>query len=97
MDTDELSEEAYEILRMAQQINEFLWVELGAASKRYKSEEEYLSGMLLLINRMKDDSERFQDRWLLEDPIDEESLLLLERYIHRVQKIPYLKRRLPDC
>ena len=95
MDTDELSEEAYEILRAARRINEFLWVELGASSKRYKDEEEYLNGMLLLIQKIKDDSERFQDMWLMEEPIDEESLVSLERTIKKVQQIPYSRRNLP--
>ena len=46
MDTDDLSEEAYEILSVAHTINEFVWVELGAMSSRYENEEKYLKGML---------------------------------------------------
>jgi hypothetical protein len=96
VDTDDLSEEAYDVLRKARKIHEFLWVELGASSKRYKDEEEYLDGMLRFIKRIIDEPEWFQDMWVMEDPIDRESLLLLLTYIKKVQKIPYSQRNLPD-
>jgi hypothetical protein len=78
MDTDDLSEEAYEILSVAHTINEFVWVELGATSSRYEDEEKYLKGMLKFIQSIKDDPEGFQDMWLLEEPIKHKDLLRIE-------------------
>ncbi len=95
MDTDDLSEEAYEVLIKARQINEFLWVELGASSKKFKDEEEFLNGMLHFIQNIKDDPAWFQDMWLMEDQINQQSLFKLEDYIRRVQSIPYWQRQLP--
>lgn len=54
MDTDDLTEEAYEILRQSRKINEFLQVELGVLSKKYKNEEKYLAGMLRFVIKIID-------------------------------------------
>jgi hypothetical protein len=96
MDTDDLSEEAYEILTAARTINEFLWVELGALSSEYEDEEGYLKGMLQFIQKIKDDPEGFQDMWLLEEPINPRHLLQLEERIEKVQSIPYQQRQIPE-
>ena len=96
MDTDDLSEEAYEILTAAHIINEFLWVELGALSSEYKDEEGYLKGALKFIREIKKDPEGFQDMWLLEEPIDPKHLLQLEEQIKKVQSILYQQRQIPE-
>ena len=77
MDTDDLSEEAYEVLTIAHGINEFLWVELGALSSKYEDEEWYLEGALKFIRKIRKDPEGFQDLWLLEEPINDKHLLQL--------------------
>jgi len=96
MDTDDLSEEAYEVLTIARTINEFLWVELDALSSEYNDEETYLKGMLKFIQKIKDDPERFQDMWFLEEPINPRHLLQLEERIKKVQSIPYQQRQIPE-
>mgnify|MGYP001026893355 CR=1 FL=1 len=96
MDTDDLSEEAYEVLTIAHGINEFLWAEMGALSGKYKGEEEYLNGWLKFIKKIRKDPEGFQDLWLLEEPISPEHLLRLEEQIQKVQKIPYRQRHIPE-
>lgn len=96
MDTDDLSEEAYEVLTIAQGINEFLWVELGALSIKYKDEEEYLKGALKFIRKTRKDPEGFQDLWLLEEPINAKHLLKLEEQIKKVQSIAYDQRHFPE-
>jgi len=94
MDTDDLSEEAYEILSVAHTINECLWVELGAMSSRYEDEEGYLKGILEFIRNIKEDPEGFQDLWLLEEPIKHKDLLRIEEQIKKVQSIPYHQRQI---
>ena len=96
MDTDDLSEEAYEVLTIARTINEFLWVELGSLSSEYEDEEVYLKGMLQFIQKIKDDPEGFQDMWLLEEPINPRCLLNLKEQIKKVQSIPYQQRQIPE-
>jgi len=96
MDTDDLSEEAYEVLTIAHGISEFLWVEMGALSSKYRDEEAYLKGWLKFIRAIQKDPEGFQDLWLLEEPISPKHLLLLEEQIKKVQKIPYRQRHLPE-
>jgi hypothetical protein len=96
MDTDDLSEEAYEVLTIAHGINEFLWVEMGSLSSNYKDEESYLKGWLKFIKEIRKDPEEFQDRWLLEEPINPKHLLLLEEQIKKVQNIPYRQRHIPE-
>lgn len=96
MDTDDLSEEAYEILSVAHDINEFLWVVLGAMSSEYEDEEKYLKGMVKFIQSIKKDPEGFQDMWLLEEPINPRYLLQLEEQIKRVQRIPCQQRQIPE-
>ena len=96
MDTDDLSEEAYEILTIARTVNEFLWAELGALSSKYENEDAYLEGALKFIHRIKDDPEEFQDMWFLEEPISLSCLLQLEEQIKKVQSISYHQRQLPE-
>jgi hypothetical protein len=96
MDTDDLSDEAYEILSVAHDINEFLWVQLGAMSSEYEDEEKYLKGMVTFIQSIKKDPEGFQDMWLLEEPINPRYLLQLEEQIKSVQRIPCQQRQMPE-
>ena len=96
MDTDDLSEEAYLIIITARTINEFLCVQLGALSNKYKDEEGYLKGALQLIRKIRKDPEWFQDMWVLEEPINPGDLLQVEEQIRKVQNIPYEQRRLPE-
>ena len=96
MDTDDLSEEAFEVLTIAHGINQFLWVELGALSSKYQDEERYLEGALKFIRKIRKDPEDFQDLWLLEEPINARHLLQLEEQIKKVQSIPYQQRQIPE-
>lgn len=96
MDTDDLSEEAYEILRKAHEINEFLWVELGVLSEKYKNEEKYLKGVLRFVTKVIEDPEWFQDMWSVMQPIDQDSLIELANYIKKVHNILYNQRQIPE-
>ncbi len=95
MDTDDLSEEAYEILLRAHQLNDFLWAELGASSRNYQNEEDYLNGMLKFIKNIKEKPEWYQDMWLMDEKMDHASLLHIEKHIKKVQSIPFQKRKFP--
>jgi hypothetical protein len=42
MDTDDLTEMAYDTLRIAEDINHLITIHLGVMSKNYSNEDEYL-------------------------------------------------------
>ena len=96
MDTDDLTEEAYEILPLADGINDFLITDLGVMSRDFGREDEYLKGMLAFILDIKDDPDEYRDSWCLDENIDQASLLLLEKKIKEVLAIPYEERTQPD-
>ena len=92
MDTDDLSEEAFEVIRKAYDVSHFLKTNLGALSRLYKNEEEYLKGMDGFIKNIISDPMSFQDEWLLEEPLEHKKLLQIEKYILEVISIPLKKR-----
>jgi len=92
MDTDDLSEEAFGVIRKANDVSHFLKTDLGALSRLYKKEEEYLKGMENFIKDIIADPMSFQDEWMLEEPLEHKKLLQLEKYILEVMNIP-LKNR----
>ncbi|MEC4685119.1 MAG: hypothetical protein VST71_05240 [Nitrospirota bacterium] len=97
MDTDDLSEEAFRIIKRAIQISPFLETELGALSGKYKNEEDYLKGMKDFIQDIIDDPVSFQDSWMLEAPLEHDKLIWLRGYIEKVMEIPIKDRTIRNC
>lgn len=93
MDTDDLTENAYEILPFTHEINEFLWVEFGSMCRDYKNEDEYLNGLLNYTIEIKNDPDEFIDAWNLEENIKIKDLTKIEEKIRSVLSIPFEKRK----
>lgn len=98
MDTNDLTEKAYEILIIAESINHTITVHIGAMCGRYRTEDEFLKGVIRLIREIMDDPENFIDEWDLNDEIDApelvSGLLGLRKYVDEVMKTPIQDRGL---
>jgi hypothetical protein len=92
MDTDDLSQEAYNIIKKAFLINDFLKTEIGAMAKNYKNENEYLKGIRDYINEIIQEPEEFRDYWRLEEILNLKKLRALVKYITSVMEISMEKR-----
>jgi len=66
MDTDELSEMAYDIIVQAAQISDTLKAELGALSGHYGKEDNWLQGVLGHLKEISADPEAYVEYWDLE-------------------------------
>lgn len=96
MDTNDLTEKAYEILRIAEEINHTLTVLIGAMCGRYRIEDSFLRGVIKFIREISDDPEEFIDDWNLYDEIDVPEMVaglsMLESYVNEVIKTPMQNR-----
>ena len=70
MDTDDLTEMAYESIIIANEITDFLKCDLGVRSMEYDDESAYLDGILKFVRKIKNDPEGYLDYWNLLDEID---------------------------
>ena len=96
MDTDDLTQMAYESLIIANEITDFFKADLGVRSKDYKDENSYLNEILRFVRKIRDDPEEYLDSWnLLEElvlaafvkGIDE-----LEKHIKKTIETPIEQR-----
>lgn len=96
MDTDDLSEMAYDTLRLAEGITHDLTLELGVASRNYRTEDEYLHGMLAIIRDIRKHAREFLEDNELVGQISltrfRESLLRIERHIKHTLQVPIKDR-----
>ncbi len=67
MDTDDLSEMAWEIIARAAQVSDTLKADLGARSGRHDNEDDWLRGMLKFLQRIVEDPDDHVDYWNLEE------------------------------
>jgi hypothetical protein len=67
MDTDELTEMAYDIIVRAARVCDTLKTELGAMSGKYKSENEWLQGVRNYLEEIMDSPDGYVDYWNLEE------------------------------
>lgn len=67
MDTDDLSEMAWEIIVRAAQVSDTLKADLGARSDRYGNEDDWLRGVLEFLQRIVEDPGDYVDYWNLEE------------------------------
>jgi hypothetical protein len=67
MDTDDLSEMAWEIIARADQVSDTLKADLGARSSRYGNEDDWLRGVLKFLQRIVEDPGDYVDYWNLEE------------------------------
>jgi hypothetical protein len=98
MDTNDLTEKAYEILAIAESINHTLTVQIGAMCGRYRTEDQFLKEVIKLIRGIANNPEEFMDDWDLWDEIDVPTfvsgLSKLRKYVNEVMKTPISDRGL---
>ena len=70
MDTDDLTEMAYEIIIRADYILDVLKTEIGASCAKYENEDSFLKGTLDFINRKIKAPESYLDFWNYLDEVD---------------------------
>lgn len=67
MDTDDLTEMAWEIIAQAAQVSDTLKADLGARSGRYGNEDDWLRGVLKFLKKIVDSPSEYVDYWNLEE------------------------------
>jgi hypothetical protein len=87
MDTDDLTPMAYDCIRYADDVSDILKAELGAACTSFRTEDEYLSGILKHVREIEKDPEGYLDRWNLLDLVDmkvfKRKVRVLREYIQK--------------
>ncbi len=75
MDTDDLTEKAYQALIIESgKISEFIQVEIGAAASRYQDENTYIGSIYAFVSHFAEEPEYFLERWNLFGEVDPEEL-----------------------
>ena len=96
MDTDDLTEMAYESIIIANELTDFLKCDLGVRSKDYKDENAYLNGILKFIQKIKNDAEAYLDYWNLWEELDlgvfTKGIVGLERHVKKTIETPIEQR-----
>ena len=96
MDTDDLTEMAYESIIIANVITDFLKCDLGVRSKDYEDENAYLNGILKFVQKIRNNPEGYLDSWNLLDELDltnfKKGIEYLEKHILKTIETPIDKR-----
>ena len=96
MDTDDLSDMAYETLLMAEEITHSFTVDLGAMSYAFHDEDSYLRKMLALVRRTKRHPNEYIEEWSLENVLSAEAIrngmIELEKHIAKTLATPIKER-----
>jgi len=96
MDTDDLTEKAYESILIANAITDFLKCDIGVRSKDYEDENAYLNGILKFVRKIKNDPEGYLDYWNILEELDlssfKKGIEFLEKHILKTLKTPIDKR-----
>ena len=96
MDTDDLTEMAYESIVIANAITDFLKCDLGVRSMDYDDEDAYLHGILKFIQKIKNDPEDYLDSWNLLEELDlgffVKGIDYLEKHILKTIETPIEQR-----
>ena len=75
MDTDDLTRDAYRALIIESGgISEFLRADIGAASSKFKNEDDYLKVIHRIVTRISKVPEDYLERWNLFDEVDPQKL-----------------------
>ena len=99
MDTDELTQMAYQCIILADEATDVLKIELGALCSRYRSEDDYLSGILEHVSEIEDDPRDYLDWWSLLEQTNlrtfKQKLKLLREHIEKTMATPLKDRGEP--
>ncbi len=96
MDTDDLTNMAYENIRIAAYFNDYLKAELGAMSGQFKEEEEYLGAMLAHVIEIRKHPRSYLESWNIENETNiktfRQNIVQLENHIDKTIQTPKAKR-----
>ena len=67
MDTDDLTEMAWDIIVSASRVSDTLKAELGAMASRFKTEDDWLRGVRAHLMEIFEDPAEYVDSWDLEN------------------------------
>jgi len=100
MDTDYLTQMAYDCIRLANDAIDVLKSELGAACGKYRTEDEYLKGILKDVRAIEKDPRGYLDYWNLLEETDirvfKRKLKVLRDHIERTIATPLKERGEPE-
>lgn len=101
MDTDCLTEDAYEALIVESgNVSEYLRADIGMSASEYSDEDSYLKGALKALKEIVDDSMDYLEGWSLEEDIDadefKQDVLKLIEKINKVINTPLKDRGKPE-
>ncbi len=96
MDTDDLTEMAYQTLILADDASDILKCELGILCGKCQTEDEYLTRVLEYVSALSKEPETFLDYWGLHDKADVPAFVgkldMLRRHVETSLQTPYGKR-----
>ncbi|MDD1650281.1 MAG: hypothetical protein LUO80_07790 [Methylococcaceae bacterium] len=67
MDTDDLTEMAWDVIVRAACVSDTLKAELGAMARRFQSEDEWLRGVRAHLEKITENPAEYADAWDLEN------------------------------
>ena len=95
MDTDDLTEMAYQMIQIAKDISEDLRCDIGVRSGRYNDEDNYLKGVLCFLQKIVQHPEKYLKSWNIDD-IDmhhfKTSVLTLINHVSKIIATPIAER-----
>ncbi|MEE9306030.1 MAG: hypothetical protein V3V57_00730 [Spirochaetia bacterium] len=95
MDTDNLTEMAYQMIQNAEDISEYLRCDIGVRSGKYHDEDDYLKGVLCFLQKIAQHPEKYLESWNIDD-IDmhhfKTSVLTLIRHVSETIATPIAER-----
>ncbi len=101
MDTDDFSEMAYDLIVRASMFSDTLKAELGAMSRNYNNENDWLAGVQKHCREILADPEAYVDFWDLEE-VEELTAVKLSEFVDkllqqldRVRSTPLMERGAP--
>ena len=95
MDTDDLSNEAYEIIKNAGKINDLLRPMLGVLCTKQKGENEFLNESIKFLNKIINDPEYMIDEFVIEEEEIPQKIKEIKNLIKLAQivfEIPAVKK-----
>jgi hypothetical protein len=101
MDTDYLTEKAYDVLIIESgKVSEFLCAEIGASARDYPDEYSYLKATLEILKEIVEDPMDYLESWNLEEEVDCEKfnndILMLKEKVTQVMDTPIKDRGAPS-
>ncbi len=87
MDTDDLSELAYECIIYANEATDILKTELGAECSKHTNEDDYLKAIESYVAAIKDEPDEYLENWCLEEDVDKKQFLIsIDLLLKKIEK-----------